>query len=47
MGDTELSGYDARTDTLRGELYYLQPNVVWKRATIDENSTKLVHSTLA
>ena len=43
---SELAGDDTRSDAVMGHLHNLVPNMVGKRSTVDENTTKLVHATL-
>jgi hypothetical protein len=44
---TKLSADDAGSDTSGSHFYDFQSYVVWKRATIDENSSELIHPPLA
>lgn len=46
VGDPELSGDDARPDSVVGHLHNLVPDVVGQRSAVYENSSELVDSAL-
>ena len=47
MTDPQLSADHTRPHARRGHLHYLQSDVIWKRPTIDEHASQLVHPALA
>mgnify|MGYP003337715311 CR=1 FL=1 len=47
MRNAKLTRNDARADSHGGHFDDLVANVIWKRATIDEDTAKLVDPTLA
>lgn len=46
VGHPQLARDDARTNAVMGHLHDLVPNVVWKRSPVNENTPKLVNTTL-
>ena len=46
MGDQELSGDVAGSDTHESKLHDPPPNIVRQRSSIDEDSSKLIDSSL-
>lgn len=47
VGHPQLTGDDARPDTVMGHLHYFMSNVVGKRSAVYEDTTELVNPTLS
>lgn len=47
VGHPQLTGDDARPDTVMGHLHDLMANMVGERSAVDEDTTELVDPTLS